>query len=777
MATPSPSPSDLWITGEQNGFPRPFGNYLLLAAFAQGGMGELFLAMNGSIAGAFRLCVVKKLRPDLTNDREYVNRFIDEARVVVQLNHANISHVFDIGRIEGQYYLAMEYVSGVSLKRLMSRALELGTEIPEDIAIFAARAVLEALDYAHRHTHPLTGEALHVVHRDVSPQNVLVSWAGEIKLIDFGLALSAMKDEHTATGAVMGKVAYMPPEQARGDEVGASCDQFASAIITYEMIANERYHGDLPLHAIWAIAGMGNFPPPKWNKLNKELQTILGKALHNDPAKRYETCGDLREALRGYLSTHYPATSERNVRELLDVWFKEYRTLERELLLQFKDVTGAKIREAVKGTEAEAESLLSGPHQRPAFLQQPPLPPPRAPTPAPILTPLLDTKAADESRSMRLMPPPMQHTERSLGDVAVVAQALLSPLPASIPPPTTALTPAVVPPRALTPEPLPALSPILAPPVGARTNSAPNLNLQTVAESTAAFIRSAPGQGAVGSQLQVLVPLAAAPNAPAVAVGEPTERYMRDRGLTALPTSSPAPGNGAAPVLVPVHDKPPPPPPAPVRTAAKGPPMDPREPTMRLARRAATPEEEDAAELAAFAESRKIKVSPIAAVVAAIAITAVITAIAVTSSSHGAAPDTPIAVLPTPVTPVPPAPPVPPGPGTAVDPNVAPNVDPTHPAHASAPTTPSGSVHASHASHSNSGGGGTNAGATHGKTADVIPAGTTTTPAATPDSTDGMGSKEAMRARDRVDTLRRSQCKDPCVGRIVGQLETMPGAV
>ena len=116
------SPSSLWVTGEANGFPRPFGNYLLLAAFAQGGMGELFLAMNGSIAGAFRLCVVKKLRPDLTNDKEYVNRFVDEAKVVVQLNHANISHVFDIGRIEGQYYLAMEYVSGVSVKKLMGRA-------------------------------------------------------------------------------------------------------------------------------------------------------------------------------------------------------------------------------------------------------------------------------------------------------------------------------------------------------------------------------------------------------------------------------------------------------------------------------------------------------------------------------------------------------------------------------------------------------------------------------------------------------------------------------
>src|SRR5262245_15000355 len=105
----------LWITGAENGFPRPFRDYRLLAAFAQGGMGELYLAMRAGVGGAFRLCVVKKLRPDLTNDREYVERFKDEARVVMQLNHSNISHVFDVGTVQGQYFLAMEYVSGVSV--------------------------------------------------------------------------------------------------------------------------------------------------------------------------------------------------------------------------------------------------------------------------------------------------------------------------------------------------------------------------------------------------------------------------------------------------------------------------------------------------------------------------------------------------------------------------------------------------------------------------------------------------------------------------------------
>ena len=433
--------SSMWITGESNGFPRPFGPYLLLAGFAQGGMGELTLAMNGSIAGAFRLCVVKKLRADLTNDKEYVNRFIDEAKVVVQLNHANISHVFDIGRIEGQYYLAMEYVSGISVKRLMSRAEELGTTIPEDLALYIARGVLDALDYAHQHTHPISGEPLHVVHRDVSPQNVLVSWAGEVKLIDFGLALSAMKDEHTATGAVMGKIAYMPPEQARGEEVGPACDQFAAAIVTYEMLVGDRYHGELPMHGIWAIAGMGNFPPPKWSTLPRELQIILERALRNDPFGRYRTCGDLREALGAYMAAHHPATSGRQLRDVLETWFKDYRAEERELLAQFKEVTGSKIREAVKSSASAAESLTSGTHPRPQGWRMPPTEsdarslsgPGIGASPSPDATPAglgaASTGSVDarpeESRSLRFMPPPSPLG--STKSVVAAATELLAP--------------------------------------------------------------------------------------------------------------------------------------------------------------------------------------------------------------------------------------------------------------------------------------------------------------------------------------------------------------
>jgi serine/threonine protein kinase len=179
---PTPAPAD--------GFPRPFGSYLLLSAFAKGGMGEVYLAKTGGIEGIERVCVLKKLRPDFGDNKEYVNRFLDEARLVVQLSHANIAHVFDVGRVGNEYYLAMEYVSGVSLKALMARAFERGQPVPPDVALYVLCEVLLGLDYAHRLEHPVSGQPLHLVHRDISPHNVMVSYEGEVKLIDFGLAES-----------------------------------------------------------------------------------------------------------------------------------------------------------------------------------------------------------------------------------------------------------------------------------------------------------------------------------------------------------------------------------------------------------------------------------------------------------------------------------------------------------------------------------------------------------------------------------------------------------
>ncbi|MCC7109271.1 MAG: protein kinase [Deltaproteobacteria bacterium] len=683
--------SSMWITGESNGFPRPFGPYLLLAGFAQGGMGELTLAMNGSIAGAFRLCVVKKLRADLTNDKEYVNRFIDEAKVVVQLNHANISHVFDIGRIEGQYYLAMEYVSGISVKRLMSRAEELGTTIPEDLALYIARGVLDALDYAHQHSHPISGEPLHVVHRDVSPQNVLVSWAGEVKLIDFGLALSAMKDEHTATGAVMGKIAYMPPEQARGEEVGPACDQFAAAIVTYEMLVGDRYHGELPMHGIWAIAGMGNFPPPKWSTLPRELQIILERALRNDPFGRYPTCGDLREALGAYMAAHHSATSGRQLRDVLETWFKDYRAEERELLAQFKEVTGSKIREAVKNSASAAESLTSGTHQRPQGWRMPPTESDARSLSGPGIGASPSTGASsaglgdastgsvgalpEESRSLRFMPPPSAlgstksvvaaATELLAPPTTSTEQILVSPAGSGGPAATQSRAPAVAGPASLRA----AASAASMPPTKSGSNDATERLPRTTRTKDDDELDFDPGRHRPVWPWAVIATGALAGVLIAVANREPAPVPS---GTPAAPLVDTAPTSPTAVAL----------PSVPAGAAGPTPPL---------------PELVPAAEL---------QVAPVAAV----------------APPEGSTPSTAGRIT-----------------GKAV-------------------AALKGSRN-------------------RGGKATPVARAALVEPEAAPPEAAPPEDREARRAREHIDALRRSSCQDPCVARIVGQLETTPGAV
>jgi serine/threonine-protein kinase len=183
-----------------------------------------------------------------------------------------------------------------------------------------------------------------------------------VKLIDFGLASSAMKLEHTATGTVLGKLSYMSPEQARGDNVDGSCDQFAAAVMAYELLVGERFYGGMPQHVIWQMVGQGGYLPDRWSEVPPELQTILGKALSADKVDRYKTCGDFREAIGAYLSKHHPNTSERTIRELIQSWFAADRDKERAFVLRFASIKRAQVREATKDSQSSAKSLISGPN-------------------------------------------------------------------------------------------------------------------------------------------------------------------------------------------------------------------------------------------------------------------------------------------------------------------------------------------------------------------------------------------------------------------------------
>jgi tRNA A-37 threonylcarbamoyl transferase component Bud32 len=281
--------------------PRRFGAYTLVALLGRGGMGEVFLAMRGGIEGIARRCVVKTLRPAFTEDREYVGRFLDEARVVVQLHHRNICPVFDVGRVDGRYYLAMEYIAGRDLRTVCARLQAAGRPLHEGagvgLALHIIAEVLEALEHAHTLLDPATGAPLLLVHRDVSPHNVMIGFDGDVRLIDFGLAASTLKAEHTAPNVVMGKVAYMSPEQICGDPLDAAADQFSAAVMATELLTCERFYAGLSNREVYALAATGGFRPPGLARLPDGLRSILDRALAAERGRRWPSCGAMRAAL------------------------------------------------------------------------------------------------------------------------------------------------------------------------------------------------------------------------------------------------------------------------------------------------------------------------------------------------------------------------------------------------------------------------------------------------------------------------------------------------
>ncbi len=312
--------------------PYRFGNYILLSAFARGGMGDLFLAKSETSGGLDRLCVVKRLRPDVTKRQEYVNRFVDEARVVLHLNHSHICSVYDFGQVKEEYYLAMEHIAGLNLQFIYNAMKDAGRQLPTPIGLYIVCEVLDALDYAHSLHHPIDGHHLHLVHRDVSPQNVIVGFEGETKLIDFGLARSELKIEQTDSAVVMGKVAYMSPEQARGETVSPASDQYAAAVVLYELLTGERFFGNMPHNEIWATVGKKSHTPEHWDKLDPAVQLVLQQALAFDPEQRFESSAAFRDALDTILKRNYPSISRKRLRSFMQQHFRAEQQKEQQYI-------------------------------------------------------------------------------------------------------------------------------------------------------------------------------------------------------------------------------------------------------------------------------------------------------------------------------------------------------------------------------------------------------------------------------------------------------------
>lgn len=268
-------------------------------------MAEVFVGEAESLQGFKKRVAIKRVLPHLVENRKFLAMFLDEARLSLRLNHANVVQVFDIGRSGNTYFIVMEYVDGTNLKGLSEHLLTLGESIPMELACFIITEVCRGLAYAHG-LKDSEGHLLGIVHRDVSPPNILLSKQGEVKIVDFGLAKATSQLEHTDPGVVKGKFAYLSPESAWGRNVDLRADVFACGVILWELLTGQRlFLGQSDIETVELVRRAEVPPVRRINpKVPEKLEQIILKSLALRPEHRFDDCGQLAEALMGFLFEH-----------------------------------------------------------------------------------------------------------------------------------------------------------------------------------------------------------------------------------------------------------------------------------------------------------------------------------------------------------------------------------------------------------------------------------------------------------------------------------------
>ncbi|HBR21414.1 MAG TPA: hypothetical protein DD713_02410 [Nitrospiraceae bacterium] len=277
-----------------------FGQYMLLEKVATGGMAELFKAKKIGIEGCEQILAVKRILPHLSSDEEFINMFIAEAKLAAHLTHKNIAQIYDFGKTEQNCFIAMEYVRGKDLKAILKKVNDKKKKVPAAIAVFIAKEVAAALSYAHKQKDN-TGKDLNIIHRDISPQNILISYEGEVKVVDFGIA-KANTHSKTTTGMLKGKLSYISPEQAWGKPVDHRSDIFSLGVVLYEMLTGKKlFHGDSEVSTLEMIRKARIEPLPSAVNMDMPsgLEAKVLKALAREASERYQNASDMELDLWG----------------------------------------------------------------------------------------------------------------------------------------------------------------------------------------------------------------------------------------------------------------------------------------------------------------------------------------------------------------------------------------------------------------------------------------------------------------------------------------------
>ncbi len=292
--------------------------YRVIERLASGGMAEVFIAESAGIEGFKKRVAIKRVLPHLSEKKAFIAMFLDEARLSAHLSHSCVAQVFDIGVGDNAYFIVMEYVDGADLKGVIEHLRRVGKPFPMEPAVFIASKLCEGLSYAHELT-STEGEPLAVVHRDMSPPNVLITKYGEVKIVDFGLAKATSQLQKSESGIIKGKFSYLSPEAALGQEVDARTDIFAVGIILWEMLSGRRlFSGDTDFATVKQVQ---KAEIPSISQINKdvpiELERIIARSLAREPSKRYQTARDLGRDLISFLYSRGRAVSPYDIAELV----------------------------------------------------------------------------------------------------------------------------------------------------------------------------------------------------------------------------------------------------------------------------------------------------------------------------------------------------------------------------------------------------------------------------------------------------------------------------
>jgi serine/threonine protein kinase len=280
-----------------------FGRFALKQKLAPGGMGEVWLASCDGAGGLPKVLVIKRLLPHLERDKEFLDLFLNEARIAARLSHPNVARTFELGQADGRWYLAMEYVDGHSLRDVLERARNEDIEIGLPLSLYIAAQAAAGLAHAHKASDE-QGRPLQVVHLDVSPHNLLLSFTGEVKVIDFGIARAARRSKAVEEEVLRGKYPYMSPEQVSGGEVDHRSDQFSLGAVLWEMLTGRRlFNADAPARAIELVQRCEVAPPSKHiGQLPRGVDEAVLRALKKNPAERFPDIAAFGLALNTALS-------------------------------------------------------------------------------------------------------------------------------------------------------------------------------------------------------------------------------------------------------------------------------------------------------------------------------------------------------------------------------------------------------------------------------------------------------------------------------------------